>query len=310
MRTTNDRPPFSGQHPRSSSSSFSRFALRPWLWSAVILAWLGPQPTAQAEDLHLTFGLYSSKKPTEMVKQYRPLLTVIEARLTEKLKQRVSIHTQVVKTYEEGIAALVEGKFDFSQVGPVSYVQAKSKKPDLTILAVEGARGGRTVNGIICVLSNSSITEVKDLKGHSFAFGDQFSTTGRYNSQMFLLESGIMARDLKRFDYLERHDRVGAAVAAGEFDAGALNERTFKKMNQSGAGLRAIAQFPIAGRPWVARSELPGRIVQALRQTLIETKDEEPLAALGEENLAFFPGEDQDYASTRIAVDRNDRFFQ
>lgn len=307
MRTANDRPSSNGPHPRSSSSHFH---LGAWLWSALLLAWFVQPPTANAEELHLTFGLYSSKKPTEMVKQYRPLLTVIEVQLAGKLHQPVAIHTQVVKTYEEGIAALVEGKFDFSQVGPVSYVQAKSKKPDLTILAVEGARGGRTVNGIICVLSNSSIALVKDLKGHSFAFGDQFSTTGRYNSQMFLLESGITARDLKRFDYLERHDLVGAAVAAGEFDAGALNERTFKKMNQSGAGLRALAQFPIAGRPWVARSQLPERIVQALRQTLIDTKDEQALAALGEENLAFFPGQDKDYASTRTAVDRNDRFFQ
>jgi len=62
------------------------------------------------------------------------------------------------------------------------------------IVAVEGARGGKTVNGIICVLSNSSIATVGQLKGKSFAFGDQFSTTGRYNSQLFLSSRGSRRR--------------------------------------------------------------------------------------------------------------------
>jgi len=59
------------------------------------------------------------------------LLTAVETRLSKTLQSSVFIHTQVVKTYEEGIEALVEGKWDFSQVGPVSYVQAKAKNPKL-----------------------------------------------------------------------------------------------------------------------------------------------------------------------------------
>ena len=264
---------------------------------------------APTNEMHLNFGLYSSKKPSEMIQIYRPLLDAVEARLSRSLHKSVFIHSRVVKTYEEGIEALVTGQWDFSQVGPVSYVQAKAKNPKLRIVAVEGARGGKTVNGIICVLSNSSIRTVAQLKGRSFAFGDQFSTTGRYNSQLFLLDQGITAKDLKKFDYLERHDRVGAAVAAGEYDAGALNERTFKKLNEKGANLRALAQFPIAGRPWVACSQVPVEIIEGLRQALLEMKAETALAALGEEGLVFLAGEDSDYASTRVAVDRNDRFF-
>src|SRR5262249_24164073 len=118
------------------------------------------------------------------------------------------------------------------------------------------------------------------------------------------------AKDLKKFDYLERHDRVGAAVAAGEYDAGALNERTFKKMNQTGASLRALAQFPIAGRPWVARAKMPAEIFEARHQVLVEIKAEDARAALGEEGLIFNSGEDTDSASTRTAVNLNDRFIQ
>ena len=227
-----------------------------------------------------------------------------------RLKTTVKIHTQVVKTYEEGIQAIADGKVDFTQIGPVSYVQAKESNQHVEIIVVESTKGKKTVNGIICVASNSPIMAINDLKGKSFAFGDEFSTTGRYSSQRFLVEHGITAKNLGRYSYLERHDRVGAAVAAGEFDAGALSERVFKKLNQGGAGLRALAQFSVVGRPWVARGGLPAPIRDGLRQVLLELKDTQALDALGEEGLAFLPGANDDYASIRAAVKDNDQFFK
>ena len=259
-------------------------------------------------DVSLTFGLYTSKKPTEMVKLYRPLLNLLEQNLAAELKEPVEIQLQVAKTYEDGIKALTEGTFDFSQVGPVSYVQAKEKSAKLELLAIEGTKGQKAVNGVICVLSNSPIQKVEDLKGKKFAFGDQFSTTGRYSSQLYLVEHGIRGSDLGGFEYLERHDRVGAAVAGGDFDAGALNERTFRKLVEGGAPLRALAYFPIDGRPWVAREGLPMRLRAALQAALLAVKDPKVLSPIGEEGLVFLSGDDSDFASTRKAVRENSRF--
>ena len=279
-------------------------------WAGLVTAVLFGGVASDAAEISLKFGLYSSKKPTEMVEQYRPLLSCMETQLTQRLNTPVTIHTRVVKTYEEGIQAIVDGSFDFTQIGPVSYVEAREKNPAIEILAIESARGRKTVNGIICVASTSPIRALADIKGRSFAFGDQFSTTGRYNSQLYLLQHGITAKALSRYDYLERHDRVGLAVAAGEFDAGALNERTFKKLNANGTQLRALAEFPIVGRPWVARSGLPSHVRDGLRQVLLELKDTRALAALGEEGLIFLPGMDGDFVSTRTAVQMNDQFFK
>lgn len=259
-------------------------------------------------DVSLTFGLYTSKKPTEMVRLYRPLLNLLEQALTAELKEPVEIHLQVAKTYEEGIKALTEGTFDFSQVGPVSYVQVKEKKANVELLAIEGTKGQKVVNGVICVLSNSPVQKVEDLKGKRFAFGDQFSTTGRYNSQLYLVEHGITSKDLGGFEYLERHDRVGSAVAAGDFDAGALNERTFRKLIDGGSPLRALAYFPIDGRPWVARDGLPEKVRAALKAALLDVKDPKVLAPIGEEGLVFLAGTDGDFESTRKAVRENHRF--
>lgn len=279
-----------------------------WLMVMSILLSVGLITPAHAEDIELVFGVYTSKKPTEMVKQYRPLLNALEVALSPAIGKTVKIRMEVSKTYEEGIKSLVEGTVDFSQVGPVSYVEVKDKSPGSEVLAIEGLNGQKSVQGVICVLSNAAVQVLNDLKGKKFAFGDQFSTTGRYNSQLYLVENGITGKDLAGFDYLERHDRVGAAVAGGDYDAGALNERTFRKLVETGSPLRALARFPIDGRPWVARSGLDPATKTALKKALTEIKDAKLLSALGEEGLTLLEGGDADYAATRKAVKENHRF--
>lgn len=291
-------------------TSFVPFRIARPVWLAVmsILLSLGHIAPVHAEDLELVFGVYTSKKPTEMVKQYRPLLNALESALSPAVGKTVKIRMEVSKTYEEGIKSLVDGTVDFSQVGPVSYVEVKDKSPGAEVLAIEGLNGQKSVQGVICVLSNAAVQVLNDLKGKKFAFGDQFSTTGRYNSQLYLVENGITGKDLSGFDYLERHDRVGAAVAGGDYDAGALNERTFRKLVETGSPLRALARFPIDGRPWVARSGLDPATKAALKKALIEIKDAKLLSALGEEGLTFLEGGDADYGATRKAVKENHRF--
>lgn len=72
------------------------------------------------------------------------------------------------------------------------------------------------------------------LRGQTFAFGDERSTIGRYLSQLLLVQHGIRADELLSYEYLGRHDRVGTAVGAGQFDAGALKESTFRKLKKKG----------------------------------------------------------------------------
>ena len=262
--------------------------------------------TSAHADVTLKFGVYSADKATEMVKQFRPTLDVLEVELSRTLKEKVEISLSVAKSYEEGISSIAKGEVDLAQLGPVSYVQAKEANPKIKIVAVESNKGTKTFKGVIAVREDSSIKDIKALRGASFAFGDELSTIGRYLSQKYLMDHGIFAKDLKKFEYLGRHDRVGAAVDAKEFDAGALKEGTLKKMVKAGAHLRVLAAFDNVTKPWVARAGLDERTLTALRQALLNLKDETALTALGEDG--FTTGEDADYASTREAVKVNGRF--
>ena len=275
-------------------------------WIIMVLAILLPMK-ADA-DIQLKFGVYTSDKPSEMVKSFRPTLNAIESGLANRLGEPVKISMQVANSYENGVDDLVSGAVDFARFGPASYITARESNPDIRILAIESNKGRKEFNGVICVADNSPLQGMEDLKGKRFAFGNERSTIGRYLSQLYMQEHGIRAGDLAAYEYLERHDTVGAAVAAGQFDAGVLKESTYKKMVDKGSSLRAIATFKNVTKPWIARSGMPDRVFENLQAVLLEMDDPDALKALKKDG--FLAGADADYAVIRTAMQQNPRFFE
>ncbi len=267
-------------------------------------AWLPVFTYAQTE---LNFGVYTSDKPTEMVKKFRPLLRAIESAVSQTLGKPIKIRLQVFRNYASGIEGLVSGKVDFARFGPASYVEAKGINPNLRILALESKHGTKVFRGIICVRKDSEVQRIADLRGKSFAFGNPRSTIGRYLSQQYLAEHGISSSDLAHYQYLGRHDKVGMAVGAGQFDAGALKESTFKKLVGQKIPIRAIASFPNVTKPWIARSGLSEPIYSALRQALLNMRD--PIALKAVKKDGFLPGDETDFVTIRKAIEGNNAFF-
>lgn len=271
-----------------------------------ILMLVGYSVPATAEVV-LNFGVYSSDKPTTMIRKFRPVLNAIESRVEKSLGVPVTIRIQVAKSYEQGVNDLISRKVDFVRFGPASYIKAKRLEPKIEILAMESEEGKKEFLGVICVAVESNIRDVSDLKGKRFAFGNERSTIGRYLSQLYLVENGIHASDLGHFEYLGRHDRVGAAVALGQFDAGALKESTFQKLVKKGRPLKVLAQFPNVTKPWVARSGLPESHRRVLSKVLLEMDDEAALKTLKKDG--FLPGDDSDFSRIREAMVRSKEFF-
>jgi phosphonate transport system substrate-binding protein len=272
------------------------------------IAFIAPLTLSAARaDISLTFGVDASDKPSAMVEQLRPTLDLVEQVVSPRLGEPVKIRMRVVRDYQEGVNTLVSGQVDFARLGPASYVQAKQKSSAVEILAVEQLKGKKEFNGVICVAADSSLRTIADLRGHSFAFGADDSTIGRYLAQLYLSKNGVQAEDLKSFSYLGRHDRVGEAVASGQFDAGALEETVFKQLVQGGAKIRVIATFPNATKSWAARPGLPMPIRAALTQGLLSVNDPNALAALRFDG--FLGGNDQDYNLIRESINENGHFF-
>lgn len=290
--------------PRSSRPSMKTLARS---LSALALA-LGvlAAPPAQAE-VKLVFGAYTSEKPLSMVRQLRPTLNAVAANMSAILGEPVKIKMEVAKSYVEGISLLTSGRADFMRLGPASYATASEFHKQLQLLAVENKRGKKQHSGVICVREDSDITDISQLRGRSVAFGNSRSTLGRYFAQSLLMDNGIYARDLSRYEYLGRHDRVAKAVGAGEYDAGALSKSTFKKLVKKGVPIRAIATTKTITRAWVASEKVDERIYEALRTALLNLNDPKALKSLRIDG--FFEADNSDFKRVREAIKENPRFF-
>lgn len=276
------------------------------IFSLVIL--FGLSSTVQAEEkLRLNFGVYSANKPSAMVKVFRPVLKQLEMKMSARLGREVDIRMQIAKDYDQGISHLVNGRVDFSHFGPASYVEAKRMNKNISIIAVENILNSKVSWGIIAVKNDSPITKLSDLKGKSFAFGNEGSTIGRFLSQLELEQAGIRAVDLSRYEYLGRHDKVGTAVGAGAFAAGALNEKTFKKLVDNGVDIKELVRFPNVSKPWIARSGIDPEVFNAMRDSLLSVTDKATLAAMKIDG--YLEGNDSDYSVIRKAIENNHVFF-
>ncbi|AHD11654.1 PhnD/SsuA/transferrin family substrate-binding protein [Phaeobacter gallaeciensis] len=277
------------------------------LWSMICVCLLMVlAPMAARADITLTFGTYAADKPTVTVKKYRPFLTFLSNRLGEALGEKVVIRMTVAKEYQEGIDQLASGEVDFARFGPASYVHVMKQNPGIQIVAMESKKGRKRFKGVIVVHRDSAITELSDLAGLSFAFGDELSTIGRYLAQSHLLEAGIDSGDLHTYDYLGRHDLVGEAVGAGKFTAGALKESTYKKLIAKGVPIRVLASFDNVTKPWLASSTLPENVLLAMREIMLSSENEEIVRRVSKNG--FLQGSDSDYDLIRDAMEQSQAF--
>jgi phosphonate transport system substrate-binding protein len=268
-----------------------------------------PSAPARADPTTLTFGVYTSDKPTVMYTMFRPMVAQVEAKLHEALGQAVTVKLQIFKTYEDACDALVDGKIDFVRFGPTSYVIAKQRNAGINLLAIEehGKEKKRSFKGVIFTRADAPIEKLADLKGRSFAFGNKFSTIGSHLVQAELVKAGIRASDLSSFENLDRHDLVVTSVLHGKFDAGAAKEDTFRKYEAQ--GLKALATFENVTKPWVARAKLESKVLDALRKALQSIEGAEVLGKIEADVTSLGAVEDAAYEPVRQGMKLAEQFL-
>ncbi len=246
----------------------------------IVLLSLVSMTGAKEAPLRLEFGVYPSDRATVMYRKFTPILEAIRTPLENQLGRDVDIHLKIFKDYDSGIDALANGEVDFVRFGPASYILAEQKNEDIKLLAMELRKGLKRFNGLIITRADSGITSMKDLRGRSFAFGDENSTIGSFLAQSLMLEHGIDDEALGQFSYLDRHDNVARAVIIGTHDAGALKSSTYKKLCDP-EEIVVIKAFENVTKPWVASSDLSKEIRDAITQSLLMLEDPEVISELG-----------------------------
>jgi len=257
---------------------------------------------ADFDTQSLIFGIYTTEPTPAVYAKVRPVLDQIERNLgLEGAPERILL--RVFPNYWDAVTALAQGEVDFGRFGAASYVQLRKLNKDVRSLVNETSEAPRI--GVFVVKAEADIRNLAGLKGHTLAFGDPLSSSGRFLAQRELVQAGVHAQDLKDYAYLGRHDRVAEAVGGGHYDAGVLSEALLETYG-IGHKLRVVHSFSIPPKVWVARSGEDEEFVQALTEAIQKVQGAEVLGGL--DIRGFVPVEESAYEVIRDSLEKAREF--
>ncbi|HYD62554.1 MAG TPA: putative selenate ABC transporter substrate-binding protein [Noviherbaspirillum sp.] len=165
--------------------------------------------------------------PTELQRKFKPLGSYLEQKLGMK------VEFVPVTDYAASVEGLVNNKLDMVWFGGFTFVQAKIRSNGKVIPIVQREEDEKFRS--VFITTDKTINRLEDLKGKTFTFGSESSTSGHLMPRSFLLAANINPdTDMKRVAFSGAHDASVAAVAGGKVDAGALNISVWEKLLAQG----------------------------------------------------------------------------
>jgi len=137
--------------------------------------------------------------------------------------------------YAALLTAFQRGEIHLAWFGGLTGVQARSAVPGSEAIA-QRPRDAQ-FHSVFIVQASLPVNKLEDLKGLSFTFGSESSTSGHLMPRYYLMQAGINPE--KDFDgqpsYSGSHDKTWKMVESGGIQAGALNEAVWEEAVKKGA---------------------------------------------------------------------------
>jgi phosphonate transport system substrate-binding protein len=146
----------------------------------------------------------------------------------------VPVSYRPVTDYTASVTAFKVGELDMVWYGGLTGVQARLQVPGAHAIAQRDIDD--QFHCVVIVNKKTDIADLSGLKEHTFTFGSESSTSGRLMPQYFLAQAGVKLGDFKgQNGFSGSHDKTIKLVAAGAYDAGAMNEQVWKQYVKTGA---------------------------------------------------------------------------
>jgi phosphonate transport system substrate-binding protein len=192
-----------------------------------------PQTPASTSPKTFTTGAIPDQDPEKIQRLNTKLAKYLEAEL------KVPVVFKPVTDYTAAVTAFKVGDIDMVWFGGLTGVQARLQVPGAEAIAQRNIDANfRSVfiankkSGLEPISQQKGLTA---LKGKTFTFGSESSTSGRLMPQLFLSQAGVSLDDFKgKPGFSKNHDATLELVQAGTFDAGALNEQVWIDRLQEG----------------------------------------------------------------------------
>ncbi len=193
-----------------------------------------PAATAKPGQVKaLTTGAIPDQDPEKLQRLYSKLAKYLEAEL------KVPVVYKPVTDYTAAVTAFKVGDLDLVWFGGLTGVQARLQVPGAEAIAQRNIDA--QFHSVFIANKQSGIAPIQDLqglaelKGHTFTFGSESSTSGRLMPQYFLQQAGLKLEDFKgQVGFSKNHDATLELVTAGTYEAGVLNEQVWLSRLKAG----------------------------------------------------------------------------
>jgi phosphonate transport system substrate-binding protein len=183
----------------------------------------------------LTAGAIPDQDPEKLQRLYTILAEYLEAELG------VPVEYKPVTDYAAAVTAFKVGDLDLVWFGALTGVQARLQVPGAQAIAQRDI--DEQFHSVLIANVNSGLKEftseqdLPQLKGRTFTFGSESSTSGRLMPQYFLQEAGVNPdTDFKgEVGFSGNHDAIIKLVEAGTYEVGVLNEQVWLDRVAAGA---------------------------------------------------------------------------
>ncbi len=241
--------------------------------------------------------------PTELQRKFKPLGGYLEQKLGMK------VEFVPVTDYAASVEGLINHKLDMVWFGGFTFVQAKVRSGGKVIPLVQREEDEKFKS--VFITTDKSINKLEDLKGKTFAFGSESSTSGHLMPRFYLLAAHVNPdTDMKRIAFSGAHDATVAAVSGGKVDAGALNISVWEKLIAQGKVDRNTVRvfFTTPGYfdyNWTVRTDMDPALRKKLSDAFLALNGNDPQ---GKEVLElqratrFIPTKADNYASIEKAA--------
>jgi phosphonate transport system substrate-binding protein len=232
----------------------------------------------------LTIGAIPDQDPQELQRLYGTVADHLSRELGVKVAYRP------VTDYSAAVTAFRVGDLDLVWFGGLTSVQAQRQVRGAKPIAQRDIDA--TFHTVVIANTDRGIAPVRSargleaLKGHSFTFGSESSTSGRLMPQFFLERAGVELSDFRgKPGFSGSHDKTIDLVQAGTYDAGALNEQVWldRRYKRAADTSRVRVVWRSPGYPdyqWVIRPDADERygkgFTDRVRRSLLALRASDP----------------------------------
>ena len=249
----------------------------------------------------LRISMIPTTDPGKMLRDAQPLVDYLEQKTGTKITMTIPTN------YAAVVEAMVNDQVDIAHFGGFTFVQISARAGAQPLVQREQ---DQQFHSLFITQPGSSINSLKDLAGHTFAFGDVNSTSGHLMPEYYMRDAKVDGRVIEKALYTGGHDATALAVANKKVDAGALDENVFQTLMKSGKITdRQVKVFwttpPFLDYVWAARKGLDPKISESFAKALLDLDARNPQQKVILDFLSaarYVRANDADYTKLRQAA--------